>query len=96
MGEGWCGSFGNFPDDGRFFQYRFIEAPAAILVRTARVGQAEYIILRIGLQQLITMWAGIVCHCEADAADTWISLHALEGDSGGREFSQISGAVDAG
>jgi len=40
----------NFSDDGGLFQDRFIKTPAAVLVRTAVVGQVWDHVLGIGIQ----------------------------------------------
>jgi hypothetical protein len=96
MGEVWWELLCNFSDDGCIFQHRFIETPAAVLVRTALVGQVGHFILWVGFQQLITMRAGILCHREADGPDARIALHALKRYRRGGEFAQVGIAVDAG
>jgi hypothetical protein len=77
----------HFPDNGGFFQYRFVETAAAMGVGTTLMGQMGNFIFRIGFHQFVTMRAGIICNRNANGTDAWVGSQALKRHSGGGKLS---------
>jgi hypothetical protein len=85
-----------FSNNRRFFQHWFIEAPAAVCVRTAQMRQGRDFFFRVSLHQTKAVRAGILSHCHTDGFDARVEAQVLERDCRGGELSQVRGAMDAG
>jgi hypothetical protein len=64
-------------------------------VGTSFVGEERNFILWIGLHQLITMRAGIICNRDANGTNAWVGLQTLKRHGGGGELGQIGMTIDA-
>ena len=88
--------FHHFSDNGRLFQDRLVKTSAAIFVRAALMGQTRDFIFWVGIHQFITMRTSVICHADANGADTWIFLESLESHSGGGKQPKVGLSVGTG
>jgi hypothetical protein len=88
--------FNYFTHNGSIFKDWLVETATTVVVGTPLVGEVGNFILWIGLHQLITMRAGIICNRDANGADAWVGLQALKRHGGGGELFQVGMTIDTG